>query len=127
MDRLVDHLFVFEGEGEVRDFPGNYSQYREWQKQQEILAEIPRPEPAKAAPVSAAPKKKLSYKEQREFEMLEKEIQELENERKTIEKQLSYTDLPFEKLQQYSERINAINILIDEKEFRWLELSEVAS
>ena len=79
------------------------------------------------SPAAAAPKKKLSYKEQREFEMLEKELQELEKERKTIYDQLASQDLPFEKLQALSERINTINGLIDEKELRWLELSETVS
>lgn len=126
MDRLVDHLFVFEGEGTIRDFPGNYSQYREWEKQKESEQAEIKTEVKKAEPVGAS-KKKLSYKEQREFEMLEKELQGLENERKTMYEQMSSPDLPFEKLQQYAERINEINQLIDEKELRWLELSEVAS
>ena len=126
MDRLVDHLFVFEGEGVIRDFPGNYSQYREWEKQKESEQTEIKTEVKKAEPAAPA-KRKLSYKEQREFEMLEKELQGLENERKTIYEQMSSSDLPFEKLQQYSERINEINQLVDEKELRWLELSEVAS
>ncbi|MGZ3839123.1 MAG: ABC-F family ATP-binding cassette domain-containing protein [Flavisolibacter sp.] len=126
MDRLVDHLFVFEGEGVVSDFPGNYSQFREGQKQKEAAETESRTEIKKPETVAVA-RKKLSYKEQREFDLLEKELQDLENERKTIYDQLASPDLPFEKLQQGSERINVINRLIDEKEFRWLELSEAAS
>lgn len=126
MDRLVDHLFVFEGEGVVSDFPGNYSQFREGQKQKEAAETESRTEIKKPETVTVA-RKKLSYKEQREFDLLEKELQDLENERKTIYDQLASPDLPFEKLQQGSERINVINRLIDEKEFRWLELSEAAS
>lgn len=126
MDRLVDHLFVFEGEGVVSDFPGNYSQFREGQKQKEAAETESRTEIKKPETVAFA-RKKLSYKEQREFDLLEKELQDLENERKTIYDQLASPDLPFEKLQQGSERINVINRLIDEKEFRWLELSEAAS
>ncbi|MGZ3859095.1 MAG: ABC-F family ATP-binding cassette domain-containing protein [Flavisolibacter sp.] len=126
MDRLVDHLFVFEGEGVVSDFPGNYSQFREGQKQKEAAEAESRTEIKKPETVAVA-RKKLSYKEQREFDLLEKELQDLENERKTIYDQLASPDLPFEKLQQGSERINVINRLIDEKEFRWLELSEAAS
>ncbi|MGZ3895722.1 MAG: ABC-F family ATP-binding cassette domain-containing protein [Flavisolibacter sp.] len=126
MDRLVDHLFVFEGEGVVSDFPGNYSQFREGQKQKEAAETESRTEIKKPETVAVA-RKKLSYKEQREFDLLEKELQALENERKTIYDQLASPDLPFEKLQQGSERINVINRLIDEKEFRWLELSEAAS
>ena len=127
MDRLVDHLFVFEGEGEIRDFPGNYTQYREWQKAQEYEeAEIrvkTKAEEKEEQPKPAA-KKKLSFKEQREFESLEKEIPRLEKERAELTEKLSDASLPFEKLQQFSERINEINSLIDEKEMRWLELSE---
>ena len=127
MDRLVDHLFVFEGDGEIRDFPGNYSQYREWQKSQEAFAEEAKKEMAptkQETKPAVATKKKLSFKEQREFETLEKELPQLEKERADLTEQLSNPDLPFEKLQQISERINEINSLIDEKEMRWLELSE---
>lgn len=127
MDRLVDHLFVFEGDGVISDFPGNYSQYREWQKQKENVENEQEklPVPKTDAPVSS--KKKLSYKEQREFESLQKNLQELEMERKQIFDQLQDPNLQFDKLQSLSERINAINIEIDEKEFRWLELSELIS
>ncbi|HET7898845.1 MAG TPA: ATP-binding cassette domain-containing protein, partial [Flavisolibacter sp.] len=129
MDRLVDHLFVFEGDGEIRDFPGNYTQYREWQKLQEAEAEMKaktEPEKKESQKLTTPPaKKKLSFKEQREFETLEKELPQLEKERTDLTGQLSNADLPFEKLQQISERINEINSLIDEKEMRWLELSEV--
>jgi ATP-binding cassette subfamily F protein uup len=127
MDRLVDHLFVFEGQGEIRDFPGNYSQYREGQKQKEAAeAEEGKPLVQKSEPVAMV-KKKLSYKDQREFEMLEKELPELEKERTALYEQLAASDLPFEKLQQLSERIHTLNHLIDEKELRWLELSEAVS
>jgi ATP-binding cassette subfamily F protein uup len=129
MDRLVDHLFVFEGQGVIRDFPGNYSQFREWQKQQERTAvEEKNPEPAKETPSPSAPaaKRKLSYKEQREFEMLEKEIADLEREREELSEKLSASDLPFDELQKASERIGVVSELIDQKEMRWLELSEAA-
>ena len=125
MDRLVDHLFVFEGAGEVRDFPGNYSQFREWQKEQEnTVAEEKKAETAKPAHVSNSQKKKLSYKEQREFEMLEKELSDLEVEKKAISEKMASSSLPFDELQKLSERIAAISGLIDKKELRWLELSE---
>lgn len=124
MDRLVHHLFVFEGDGEIRDFPGNYSQYREWQK----VNEVGDPEENKSKiifkPVEPAPKRKVSYKEQREFETLEKELADLENEKKEISGKLSLADLPFDQLQKLSERIGELSALIDEKELRWLELSE---
>src|SRR5205085_9704387 len=74
MDRLVDHLFVFEGDGQIKDFNGNYSQYREWQKQKETVEpEVKKSEEPRSAPIPAT-KRKLSYKEQREFEQLEKEL-----------------------------------------------------
>jgi len=128
MDRLVDHLFVFEGAGVVSDYPGNYSQFREWRKvkdQQE--SESPQKAEEKKSTFQPTEKKKLSYKEQREFEMLEKELAQLETERKSIYEQLSSPDLPFEDLQKLSERVNSINEEIDLKEMRWLELSEAQS
>jgi ATP-binding cassette subfamily F protein uup len=127
MDRLVDHLFVFEGEGVIRDYPGNYTQYREWQKTELAFPEETKKEtspPMPAAEKQPAPKKKVSFKEQREFETIEKEMAQLDKERTDLTNQLSLPDLPFEKLQQISSRINEINSLIDEKEMRWLELSE---
>lgn len=124
MDRLVDHLFVFEGNGEIKDFPGNYSQYRDWQKDKEEAArEIKKTEAPK--PVSeSSQKRKLTYKEQREFELLEKEIIDLEKEKKEIAEKLSSGDRSFEELQKLAERMGEISGLIDLKELRWLELSE---
>ncbi len=127
MDRLVDHLFVFEGDGDVRDYPGNYSQYRIWQKDQENTEEaISKKQPLEVKAESNTVKRKLSYKEQREFDMLAKEIAGYEEERKKVYQQLSEANLPFEQLQQYTERIGFLNKAIDEKEMRWLELSEQA-
>jgi ABC transport system ATP-binding/permease protein len=127
MDRLVDHLFVFEGDGEIKDFPGNYSQLREWQKLKEEAPEVvPIPVTIKQ-PEAALPKKKLSYKEQREFELLENELKTLENERVALYAELSDSSLPYDKLQEISARINTINKSIDDKEFRWLELSDAQS
>ncbi|HYC30360.1 MAG TPA: ABC-F family ATP-binding cassette domain-containing protein, partial [Chitinophagaceae bacterium] len=120
MDRLVDHLFVFEGDGSIRDFPGNYTQYRLWQKEQEM----PEPEPpAAATPVQqpqASTKRKLSFKEKREFDMLQAEIAALEKERTLVNEKLNSGNLPFEELQLLSERIGIIAALLDEKEMRWL-------
>jgi ABC transport system ATP-binding/permease protein len=125
MDRLVDHLFVFEGDGEVRDFPGNYSQYREWQKDKDDApTEAKKQEASKQAHVSNPQKKKLSYKEQREFDGLEKELTDLEVEKKHISEKMLLQSLPFEELQKLSQRIAEISALIDQKELRWLELSE---
>ena len=122
MDRLVDHLFVFEGDGVIRDFPGNYGQYREQAKDQ--------PEPEEKKPVAARPaeplpvKKRLSYKEQREFDLLEKEIADLDAERKNIYNRMSQNNLPYEEIRALTERIGVLNDTIDAKEMRWLELSE---
>jgi ATP-binding cassette subfamily F protein uup len=129
MDKLVDHLFVFEGAGMVRDFPGNYSQYRTWQKEQEILEreaaqkkkELEKP--VVAAALNTSKPKKLSYKEQREFESLEREIPELESERERLATELS-NPLPFDRVQALTARLTEINEALDEKEMRWLELSE---
>lgn len=132
MDRLVDHLFVFEGEGEVRDFPGNYTQYRLWQKDQEkkgestSLAAPPKSaEPAAPAVADVAPKKKASFKEKKEFDTLQSEIAKLEAEREKIGEQLSEAGLAFEQISKLSARALEITRLLEEKEMRWLELSEL--
>ena len=130
MDRLVDHLFVFEGDGVIRDFPGNYTQYRLEQKTDKQLAvdngqlakenQTENPQSAIRNPKS----KKLSYKEQREFEQLEKEIPQLEKEKAEITEKMSSANLPYEELQKLSARITEVTQLLEEKELRWLELSE---
>ena len=131
MDRLVDHLFVFEGNGVIRDFPGNYSQYREQQKlEQEAEAGARREEKAAAAAAPAATgtpekKRKLSFKEQREFQLLGDELAALEKERAELTEKMTGT-LPYDELQKAADRIAVINEAIDEKEMRWLELSELA-
>lgn len=126
MDRLVDHLFVFEGKGVIRDFPGNYSQYRIAEKMKEEEETIVEKKQDPASTITTV-KKKLSYKEQREFELLEKEIATLDKERKALTSKLSNAGLSYEEVQKISERISTINDLIDEKEMRWLELSELSS
>jgi ABC transport system ATP-binding/permease protein len=126
MDRLVDHLFVFEGSGVVTDYPGNYSQYRIWQKEKENN-QLPAPAPQKKetiTTVTASSKPRMSYKEKREFEELETAIANLTKEKETITQQLSGSSLPFEELQKLSARIGEVSNLLDEKEMRWLELSE---
>jgi ATP-binding cassette subfamily F protein uup len=116
---------VFEGDGEIRDFPGNYSQYREWQKkQEEELKEEKKPEQS-VENTSTKIKKKLSFNEQREFDLLEKEIATLEKERQEIYIKLNDPSIPYEQLQKLTGRIGVINDTIDEKEMRWLELSEI--
>jgi len=129
MDRLVDHLFVFEGGGVIRDFPGNYALYREWLKNKEESGqegEETRVEKVQTSPVSPV-KKKLSYKEQREFDLLATEIASHEAEKKQIEEKIGSEYLPFEELQRLSARIAELSHLIDFKELRWLELSEAAT
>lgn len=129
MDRLVDHLLVFEGEGAVRDFPGNYSLYRIWEKEQELAAEKKMSSKETKVEVTNStvapePKKRFSYKEKREFELLEKEIADLTSEKESIQAQLNEGSASYEKLQELSQRIMTITTLLDEKELRWLELSE---
>ena len=123
MDRLVDHLFVFEGEGVVRDFPGNYSLYRDSLKETETKEVAIKVEKAIAV-IEQPAKKKLSYKEQREFELLEKDIKALEKERKEIYSLYNNEGLPYEEVQKLTERIGILTNEINGKELRWLELSE---
>lgn len=129
MDRLVDHLFVFEGDGEIRDFPGNYSQYRIWvkDKEQETQAnKFVEQKKQEAAPVvQNKEKKKVSYKEKREFETLQEEIAKLEKEKEQVQEKLNSGSAGFEELQQLANRIGEITASLDEKEMRWLELSEL--
>lgn len=128
MDRLVDHLFVFEGDGVIRDFPGNYTLYRNEIRDAVTVVEKKdvksAPAPAPVA-VAAAPKRQPSFKEKREFELLEKEISDLTKERTSVTEKLNSGDTPFDELQKLSVRIGEIAALLDEKEIRWLELSEV--
>jgi ABC transport system ATP-binding/permease protein len=129
MDRLVDHLFVFEGDGEVRDFPGNYSQYRIWLKDKDLETQANKfveQKKQEAAPVvQNKEKKKVSYKERREFETIQEEIAKLEKEKEQVQGKLNAGNAGFEELQQLANRIGEITALLDEKEMRWLELSEL--
>lgn len=134
MDRLVEHLFVFEGDGVVNDFPGNYTLYRIAQKEKEAESKIEQQkgktnqeEKYNETTQQDKPKKKLSYKELREFEQLEKEIPTLEQEKTEVTAKMSNANLPYEELQVLSERITTITQLLEEKEMRWLELSESVS
>lgn len=123
MDRLVDHLFAFEGGGEIRDFPGNYTQYRIAVSKEESAdkkEQVPPPVTQKSAPAS---QKKLSFREKTEFENLEKEIASLQDEKQMLEARL-VESLPYEEISRVTERIAEIVTLVDEKEMRWLELSE---
>ncbi len=129
MDKLVDHIFVFEGDGIIKDFPGNYSDYRNYtflkEKEQRATG---KEEKKVAETVEKVPKsnlKKMTYKEQREFEQLTTEIEELESEKKSIEIELSSGNLNNDELIKKSNRHGELISLIDEKTDRWMELSEL--
>lgn len=128
MDKVVDHLLVFNGQGDIGDFPGNYTQYREWKglsERQEKEAVQPKKE--KNIRVRLNEKRKMSFKEKREFEQLEQEIADLEEEKRQIEEALCSGTLSVEELTEHSKRLPQLTELIDEKTFRWMELSEIES
>jgi ATP-binding cassette subfamily F protein uup len=128
MNKLVDHLFVFEGDGVIKDFPGNYMQYRiEEGQRQPVSSQQPvvNEKPKDVNHGSSIVPRKLSYKEKREFEQLEKEIPELETERKNLSEKLS-SNISYEEVTSVSERLLLINSMLEQKEMRWLELSEHA-
>ncbi len=132
MDRLVDHLFAFEGKGEIKDFPGNYTQYRLWKQLKENKPPVvskPTDVKQQSSPkapenLNGATKQKFSFKEKTEFENLEKEIPALEKEKKLLEVKMNNGNMDYEKLQEVAQRVNEIIVLLDKKEMRWLELSE---
>lgn len=133
MDKVVDHLLVFKGEGEIQDFPGNYTQYREWCRLQlktegegaEKKATKPTAKEQPSATQKKEGKRKMTYKEKREYEQLSKELEQLENEQKTLEEALCSGQLSVEELTEKSKRLPEIKDEIDEKEMRWLELAEI--
>jgi ABC transport system ATP-binding/permease protein len=124
MDKLVDHLFIFEGEGKVRDFPGNYSEYRVNLKELEQQSRQQASSPVAQHIEKPADKRKIGFKEKREFEMLGKELEQLAEEKDLLAQKMM-TDLAYDQLQAASTRLTEIQSLIDDKELRWLELSEV--
>ena len=129
MDKVVDHLLVFKGQGEIKDFPGNYTQYREWQALQPKESASAAQKPAKVTTDTRSEretKRKMSFKEKREFEQLEKDIATLEDEKKQIEDALSSGTLSVDEITQMSKRLPLLNDELDEKSMRWLELSELA-
>lgn len=133
MDKVVDHLLVFKGEGEIQDFPGNYTQYREWCRLQpktegegaEKKATKPTAKEQSSATQKKEGKRKMTYKEKREYEQLTKVLEQLENEQKTLEEALCSGQLSVEELTEKSKRLPEIKDEIDEKEMRWLELAEI--
>ena len=138
MDKVVDHLLVFKGEGEIQDFPGNYTQYREWSRMQ-AKDEAEQAKPAKSGNATAESdgagtakrdanfenKRKMSYKEKREYEQLTQEIDALTEEQKKLEEELCSGNLSVEELTEKSKHLPEIKDELDEKEMRWLELAEM--
>ena len=128
-DKVVDHLLVFHGEGDIQDFPGNYTQYRDYQKLKSKEEDDRRQEEKKPkrerADYRNETRRKMTYKEKMEFERLEKEMGELEKEREQLEAALCSGTLSIDELTEKSKRLPEVKELIDEKEMRWLELSEI--
>lgn len=128
LDKCVDHLFVFEGDGKIKDFVGHYSEYREFIKEREAEERSAQRNTTQQKPQQQrthdTSKRKLSFKEQKELEQLEADLATLGEERATLENEISSGTLPYERLSEVSKRIEELIALIDEKEMRWLELSE---
>ena len=126
MDKVVDHLLVFKGQGDIRDFPGNYSDYRDWKlPKAEHEKEAAKPKEEKTQRVRLNDKRRMTFKERKEFEQLEKEIAALEEEKKQIEEALCSGTLSVDELTEKSKRLPLLNDELDEKTMRWLELSEI--
>ena len=128
MDKVVDHLLVFKGQGEIKDFPGNYTQYREFssgEKQETKEEKSVKAEKKQPAETPASAKRKLSYKEKRELEQLEKDIATLEAEQKQIEEALCGGTTSVDEITALSKRLPVLKDELDEKSMRWLELSEI--
>ena len=132
MDKVVDHLLVFKGDGVIKDFPGNYTQYREWASLAENKTSTTSPSSTTSTTSPKASyrhedRRRLSYKEKREMEQLEKDIAALEDEKKKIESALCGGTTSVDEITAMSKRLPQLNEELDEKSFRWLELSEVES
>ena len=126
MDKVVDHLLVFKGQGDIRDFPGNYSDYRDWKlAKAEHEKEAAKPKEEKTQRIRLNDKRRMTFKERKEFEQLEKEIAALEEEKKQIEEALCSGTLSVDELTEKSKRLPLLNDELDEKTMRWLELSEI--
>ncbi|NJM94882.1 MAG: ABC-F family ATP-binding cassette domain-containing protein [Cytophagales bacterium] len=129
MDRLVDSLFVFEGQGQVRHFPGNYTDYRQWSRQQQKqvpAAEVRSSTPPSAEVIKKTEKKpKMTFKEKQELDRVSSDIQALEEEKKQLEKLLANAQGSSDDFMNWGKKLDEINKLLDEKEIRWLELSEM--
>ena len=134
MDKVVDHIFVFRGGGDIKDFPGNYTDYRDWREEEKATAAKAAQSASKSKPAAEAKekrqqsndKRKMTFKEKREFEELEKEIPMLEEEKKRLEEEMSSGTLDNDTLLKTSMRVAELIDMLDEKGMRWLELSELA-
>lgn len=131
MDKVVDHILVFNGQGDIRDFPGNYTQYRAWKEEKDqherSMSKAMQPAASKSERQRQNDKKRMSFKEKREFEQLEKEIEMLEAEKKQLEADLCSGTLSIDALTEKSKRLPFLEAELDEKSLRWLELSEIES
>ena len=131
MDKIIDHLLVFEGQGKIKDFPGNYTQYREWlslNPQSNNGSTNKDTKPTNTNKVNGnVGRKKMTYKEKMEFEQLEKDIELLEAEQTAIETALCTGELSVEDITQKSKRLSELKSELDEKSFRWLELCEIGA
>ena len=128
MDKVVDHLLVFNGQGDIRDFPGNYTDYREWKAAKADFEKENAPQSKKEKPARRERpegKRRMTFKEKKEFEQLEQEIAALEEEKKMIEAALCSGTLGVEELTEKSKRLPVLDKELDEKTMRWLELSEI--
>jgi ATP-binding cassette subfamily F protein uup len=127
MDKIVDHLFAFDGEGNIKDFPGSYTLWRNKQLDDEEKEKRLRKPESKTAPKPVKEKeRKLTFNEKKELDQLEKDIESLESEKATINDELNSGTLDSNQLQEKSHRYGAITDLLEEKEMRWLELSELS-
>ena len=124
MDKVVDHLLVFKGNGDIKDFPGNYTQYREWERLQNQSSQSSQSSQTKSS-YRHDDRRRMSYKEKREFEQLERDIAALEEEQHLLEEQLCSGTLSVEELTEKSKRLPLLKDELDEKSMRWLELSEL--
>ena len=126
MDKVVDHLLVFKGGGEIKDFPGNYTQYREWISMESSVTAAPKVKDEKKKEKSSnTARQRMTFKEKYEFVQLEKDIMMLEEEQRKLEEDLCSGTLSVEELTEKSKRLPVLKDELDEKTMRWLELSEL--
>ena len=127
MGHLVDQLFVFEGDGIISLFNGNYSDYRDWVDEQEMVKtiQVARPVPVVEEKFLSSDKKKVSYKEKQEYEKLQQEIELLEKKKEEITALLVDNTTDHQQLQKWSQEIQKLTSMVEEKTMRWLELSEI--